>query len=363
MRTMKNQKKHFDATSKNNNRPYIVRNAAGEEFLLPNYSESFRALMDDKEIIIDMLNSILNLEPEKSIKDVKYEFEKPIDVFMPENDPIRLDAWAETKDNRFINIEVQNWPHAFLFDRMQLYNAYLTLRSKYDFNKSKFFETLSQKERKRRMYELPETISIWLCNFPILKSKDYFKDSWAVYSENDIRAGAALPIFPKNKYIIIDLPKFVQLRKSIHSREDFWLRLLSKGPVEMSCPEDSLCTRALNRLRLSNVDPKILQTLEVAMSEDKHVMEVIKADAYLKGEAKGIKDGMKKGMKEGLQKGMEKGMEKGLAQGMEKGLQKGMEKGAKQERAKIVARDKKIEEFLRSKGVSPELLTAALAIK
>ena len=87
------------------------------------------------------------------------------------------------------------------------------------------------------------------------------------------------------------------------------------------------------------------------MSETKHIMEVIKADAYLKGEAKGIKDGMKKGM------------EKGLAQGMEKGLQKGMEKGAKQERAKIVARDKKIEEFLRSKGVSPELLTAALAIK
>ena len=79
------------------------------------------------------------------------------------------------------------------------------------------------------------------------------------------------------------------------------------------------------------------------MSETKHIMEVIKADAYLKGEAKGIKDGMKKGMKEGLQKGMEK--------------------GAKQERAKIVARDKKIEEFLRSKGVSPELLTAALAIK
>ena len=125
--------------------------------------------------------------------------------------------------------------------------------------------------------------------------------------------------------------------------EDFWLRLLSKGPVEISCLEDPLCTRAVNRLRVSNIDPKILKNLEVSMSETKHIMEVIKADAYLKGEAKGIKDGMKKGMKEGLQKGMEK--------------------GAKQERAKIVARDKKIEEFLRSKGVSPELLTAALAIK
>ena len=83
------------------------------------------------------------------------------------------------------------------------------------------------------------------------------------------------------------------------------------------------------------------------MSETKHIMEVIKADAYLKGEAKGIKDGMKKGMKEGLQKGMEKGLKQ----------------GAKQAKAKFAARDKKIEEFLRSKGVAPELLTAALAIK
>lgn len=340
---MKNQKERLGANTKTNIKPYIVRNAAGEEFLLPNYSESFRALMDDKEIIIDMLNSILHLEGEKSIKDVRYEFEKPIDVFMPENDPIRLDAWAETNDHRFINIEVQNWPHAFLFDRMQLYNAYLTLRSKYDLNKSDFFESLSQKERKRRMYELPETISIWLCNFPILKSKLYYKDVWAVYSENDIRSGNALPVLPKNKYIIIDLPKFTHLSPSIHSREDFWLRLLSKGPVETSCPKDPLCTRAVNRLRVSNIDPKILKTLEVSMSETKHIMEVIKADAYLQGEAEGIRAGMKKG----------------LAQGMEKGLKQ----GAKQAKAKFAARDKKIEEFLRSKGVSPELLTAALAIK
>lgn len=71
------------------------------------------------------------------------------------------------------------------------------------------------------------------------------------------------------------------------------------------------------------------------MSETKHIMEVIKADAYLQGEAEGRKAGMEKGLKQ----------------------------GAKQAKAKYAARDKKIEEFLRSKGVAPELLTAALAIK
>ena len=41
----------------------------------------------------------------------------------------------------------------------------------------------------------------------------------------------------------------------------------------------------------------------------------------------------------------------------------GIEKGAQQEREKNESRDKKIEEFLRSNGVSAELLKAALAIK
>ena len=59
MRTMKNQKKRLVVTTQTSDKPYIVRNAAGEEFLLPTYPETFRALMDDKELIRDFLNSIL----------------------------------------------------------------------------------------------------------------------------------------------------------------------------------------------------------------------------------------------------------------------------------------------------------------
>ena len=53
----------------------------------------------------------------------------------------------------------------------------------------------------------------------------------------------------------------------------------------------------------------------------------------------------------------------GLRRGRKEGLAKGIERGAEQERKKFAARDKKIEEFLRSNGVSNKLLTAALAIK
>ena len=65
---------------------YIVRNEQGEEFLLPKYAAIFRILMDDKDTIRDVLNSLLQLDPDRGIVDLEYEFEKPIDIFMPEND-------------------------------------------------------------------------------------------------------------------------------------------------------------------------------------------------------------------------------------------------------------------------------------
>jgi hypothetical protein len=71
---------------------YIVKNERGEEFLLPKYAATFRILMDDKDTIRDVLNSLLQLDHDHEIVDLEYEFEKPIDIFMPENDPARLDV-------------------------------------------------------------------------------------------------------------------------------------------------------------------------------------------------------------------------------------------------------------------------------
>lgn len=61
---------------------------------------------------------------------------------------------------------------------------------------------------------------------------------------------------------------------------------------------------------------------------DHHEYEALEAEAYLKGEARGLASGM----------------EKGLAQGMEK------------EREKLTA-------FFRSKGVSEEIIAEALVLK
>ena len=55
---------------------YIVTNERGEEFLLPKYAATFRILMDDKETIRDVLNSLLQLDHEHEITELEYEFEK-----------------------------------------------------------------------------------------------------------------------------------------------------------------------------------------------------------------------------------------------------------------------------------------------
>jgi hypothetical protein len=144
-------------------KPYIVKNADGVEYLLPYYPATFRALLDDKDTIRDLLNSILELDHDHEIVDLSYAFEKYIDVFMPGDEPMRLDVWVATRDNRFMNIELQNREHPFFLDRMQLYNAYLTIRGKHDYNRSEQFLAMSEKEKVAHYYEVPETVSIWPC--------------------------------------------------------------------------------------------------------------------------------------------------------------------------------------------------------
>ena len=233
---------------------------------------------------------------------------------------------------------MQNKVHSFFYDRMQLYNSYLTLRGKYEFNRSPYFLGLSDEERKYRYYELPETVSIWLCNESILKSKDIYKDVWSTYSEYEVKSGNALPISRKNRYIIVDLPNFVKLRKGVKTREDFWLRLISRGPLQVPETEDPIFANALDRLRVSRMSPELLKALEANMF-DHHEYEALEAEAFLKGEARG------------------------LASGMEKGMEKGAQQEREKNNADNAARDTKRADYLRSQNVPDSVISTMLSLK
>ena len=110
-----------------------------------------------------------------------------------------------------------------------------------------------------------------------------------------MKACRALPIFPKNKYIVVDLPKFIKLHDGVDSREAFWLRLLSKGPLGVPETEDPLFAGALDRLRVSVANPELIDSLEAYMFDEHHAEEAIIAEAYLNGKAKGEADGRVEG--------------------------------------------------------------------
>ena len=94
-----------------------------------------------------------------------------------------------------------------------------------------------------------------------------------------------------NRYIIVDLPNFKRIRKNISSREDYWLKLLSQGPLEVPESKDPIFRDALNRLRISRISPELLKALEEHMF-DKHADEAIEAEIWLKAEAKGREEGL-----------------------------------------------------------------------
>ena len=97
-----------------------------------------------------------------------------------------------------------------------------------------------------------------------------------------LNPGNALPISRKNRYIIVDLPNFVKLRKGVKTREDFWLRLISRGPLQVPETEDPIFANALDRLRVSRMSPELLKALEANMF-DHHEYEALEAEAFLKG--------------------------------------------------------------------------------
>ena len=229
------------ANENNTTKPYIVKNADGVEYLLPYYPATFRALLDDKDTIRDLLNSILELDHD----------------------------------------------HEFL--------------------------AMSEKEKVAHYYEVPETVSIWLCRFPILEPREIYKDTWMLYSKHDVKTGAALPLFPKNKYIIVDLVKFLKLRKGVNSREDFWLRLISRGPLEVPESEDPLLKNALDRLRVSNADPELLKKMEQFMFDEMHAYDAVIAENFLKGKEAGIAEGKAEGEAKGKAEGKSEGKTEGHA--------------------------------------------------
>ena len=288
----------------------IPESLQGQVYLDPKYDTGFKELFDSEDALKDFLDGVLQLEGDDKIKSLTFTFDKTITMRSGRSKKVILDIFATTGTGRFIDIEMQRAEHEFFIDRAVLYKAFLIIKGKQEMERSKEFLALSKDVRESKRYELPETVSIWLCDFdlPEAREEEYI-DEWSLYSRNALKNGNTAPVFTKNKYIMISLAKFKKSAGEVDGSLDAWLYLLNHAGDGKELPDfgNEVLGEALERIRVDNADDELLTKQERDMVTQEELDTII-ASRVLRGVAKGHAEGIadaetvlrKKGLPENL---------------------------------------------------------------
>ncbi len=308
----------------------IPEKLKGKTYIDPRTDTGFKNLFASKDAIKDFVDGILHLKGDDQIKNLKYSFDEAIRFMVPKERKISLDAFATTGNNRFLNIEMQKADHGFFIDRTVLYKAFLIIKGKQEMEETEEFKALTKEEKEGKRYEIPECISIWICNFELPQTKGYYIDEWAIYSKESLSKGETETIFPKNKYIMINLPRFNKTADEVKDPVDIWLYVLKHAHEGKPLPDfgNDIVNEALSRIKIENLDKTTLTEAEREMTT-KEELACCFAYAKIKGEEEGRKEGLEKGRKEGLEEGRKEGLEEGRKEGLEEGRKKGIEESRK----------------------------------
>lgn len=240
----------------------------GQVYLDPTYDPAFKELFDNEDALKDFLNGVLELEGNEIIKELRFRFEKPIEFRAPQRKKVIFDIFATTDSGRFLNIEMQRLEHDYFIDRTILYKAFLIIKGRKEMEVSAEFNALPKKDQEKRRYQLPETISIWICDFNLPAAKDEYWDEWALYSRHAIRNGMAEPLSKKNKYIFLSVPNFTKSADEVNGSAEMWLYLLNHARDGGELPDfgSEIVEEALDRIRVENADDKLLEAQEHDMT-------------------------------------------------------------------------------------------------
>ena len=154
----------------------------------------------------------------------------------------------------------------------------------------------------------------------------HYREELALYRASDVGKPKALPIYPKKRYIIIDLTKYIP--KKDNSPENEWIGLFKTMPLIKRAPK---CR--------DEIIAEVYECMRIDKSTDEFITEVatnmIDRDEY----------------NASISYARRTGLEQGEALGV-----------AKTER-KFAARDKKRLAFLRSKRIPKDIIAAMLSIE
>ena len=275
----------MSADEKKRKIPEIFRN---KTYLDPTYDPAFKAFFAGEETLKGFLNDLLRLEGDERITSLTFKCEEENRFRVPETTNTVFDIFATTGTGRFFDIEMQRAKHDFFIDRTLFYNAFLAIKAKRDMGKSPEFLGLDKREQAARRYELPEIVSIWICNFDLKETEGRCIDHWSLYSEEAVVAGNARPVSRKNRYIMVNLPRFAKAPGEIVRPEERWLYLLKNAGLSQELPDfgNGAFESALERIRVASADDELLNSQEAKMVTQEEI-DCRLASAELRGEARG----------------------------------------------------------------------------
>lgn len=201
--------------------------------------------VENKDLLIALLNAILQLPPNKLIKDLTVISGARLDKDRLEDKTGIVDVRAETSNGTIVNIEVQ------------LANQY-NMEKRTLFYWSRLFS--GQLEKGHDYAELKKTITINILDFPYLKTNQYHN----VYHLREDNNGHILTDVLEIHFI--ELPKFFQ---EIPNMEDIlhrWLIFLgnpNEEVLDMLETKDSVIAKATKVLNLLSSDPNTVRLSEL----------------------------------------------------------------------------------------------------
>lgn len=284
------------------NRP-IPEAFRGKVYLDPTYDPAFKELFDSEDALRDFLDGVLDLEGDDKIKTLRFSFDKAVLFRVPQRSKVVFDIFATTGSGRFLNVEMQRLENDFFVDRTILYKAFLVIKGRKEMEISPEFKALTPEQQRYRRYLLPETISIWICDFDLPDAKGEYRDEWALYSRHAVREGKTVPLSGKNRYIFLSVPNFTKSADEVDCAADVWLYLLNHARDGGELPDfgSGIVEDALERIRVENADDELLQAQELNMTtkedyESWMAGKVIKARAEgeIVGESRGKAEAEKK---------------------------------------------------------------------
>ena len=246
----------------------IPESFAGKVYLDPTYDPAFKELFDSEDALKDFLDGVLELEGDDKIKNLRFKFEEHLVFRVPDRKRVIFDIFATTGNGRFLNIEMQRLESEFFIDRTILYKAFLIIKGRKEMERSPEYQALSKEEQRFRRYQLPETISIWVCDFELPDAKGEYRDEWSLYSRHAVKNGNAASLSPKNKYIFLSVPNFTKTASEVKGAADAWLYLLNHARDGGELPDfgSEIVENALERIRIENADDKLLEAQELNMT-------------------------------------------------------------------------------------------------